>query len=90
MLVIDYGPRSVLLNVGNPASSEPKTLEELESEHIKSLNQLSAAFKRCLRAYGVEGYISLSEERGNWAESNRYTPISVHSADLLTLDELDN
>jgi hypothetical protein len=49
VLVIDYGPRSVLINVGEPADSEIKDQQELEQERIKTLNQLSAAYKRCLK-----------------------------------------
>jgi hypothetical protein len=89
-MTIDYGPRSILINVGKPASSDPMRAIDVELERIKTLNQLSAAYKRCLNSYGLKGYISLEEARGRWAEQTRYTPIAVHSADLLTIDELDN
>jgi hypothetical protein len=74
-----------LLIVGEPVSSEPKTALEVMQTKMSSFNMISASFKRCLREYGLEGYISVQEKDARWQEEIPYTIINVHSPDLLTI-----
>ena len=61
ILSIQYGSRSLLLLVGDSASASPKTALEVKQTKIDCLNTLSASFKRCLKVFGMDGYISLQE-----------------------------
>jgi len=63
---------------------------EIENFSIKTLNDLSATFKRCLNSFGIKGYFSIQEKNGGWQQDIKYIPINVHAADLLTVDEIDD
>lgn len=88
VIVIDYGPSSVLFDVGMPMVDNELDDALIENDKIKSLNQLAATYKRCLKSFGISGYISITEEKGRWQQYTKHTPLNVHAADLLTLDNL--
>ena len=46
---------------------------------------MSAAYKRCLQKYNMNGYISIEEEFGEWDKEEKFIPVNVHAEDYLTL-----
>lgn len=59
IMALQYGSNSLLLLVGEPESSAPKSSLEVMQTKISSFNMVSASFKRCLKTYGLDGYISV-------------------------------
>jgi hypothetical protein len=59
IMAVQYGSSSFLMLVGEPAKSAPKSTLEVMQTKISSFNMVSASFKRCLKEYGLDGYISV-------------------------------
>lgn len=60
-------------------------MDEIYLDKIKTLNDMSAAYKRCLQKYNMNGYISIEEEFGEWDKEEKFIPVNVHAEDYLTL-----
>lgn len=95
-VVIIYGSNSLMISIGQfikestQQNISKRSISTIQADHektsIKSFNELASAFKRCLQRFEVSGYITLTEENGNWSERKKFSPINVHSDDLLLLN----
>lgn len=53
---------------------------------INTLNDLAFVFKQILLTqYTTSGYIRITEDQGNWDTSESYMPVTLHTADFVTL-----
>ena len=53
---------------------------------INTLNDLAFVFKQILfQQYQTSGYIRITEDQGNWDTSESYMPVTLYTADFVTL-----
>lgn len=56
------------------------------NKQIKNLNDLIYIFKRMLRQqYNLSGYITITEDQGQWESSNPMLPVQLMADDFVTV-----
>jgi len=67
--------------------------EDQYNTQIKNLNDLAFIYKRVLlESYNMEGYITITQEHGNWDSSSPKLPVLLMAQDYVTVfqDEMGN
>ena len=86
IVALIFGTQSVLLELDEGVISS-KEKENMEYRNqVKNLNDLVYVYKRLLKQqYNLNGYITITEEQGQWDMMNAFMPVVLNADDFVTL-----
>jgi hypothetical protein len=91
IVALIFGTQSVLLELdeGFISTEEKENLEY--RNQVKNLNDLVYVYKRLLQQqYNLNGYITITEEQGQWDLPNSFMPVVLNADDFVTLIQDEN
>lgn len=90
LAAITFGSQSVVLEINEGVISAEEKASSAYNKQVKNLNDLIYIYKRMLRMqYNLSGYITITEDQGQWDSSNPMFPVQLMADDFVTVFQDD-